>query len=117
MQHAPRLVKQCMVSKFPQVQLKHTDVILKSDTGDIVHILGGLLVSMVYEDCVRKLSLPVIKGNCPSLLGLDWLKEIKLNWTNVFVSQIHLDSMLKRYSRPNVFVPDNKGIQGLWAHT
>ena len=56
-----------------------------------------------------------VRGKCPSLLGRDWLGEIRLNWANVFrVSGNGVNSMLKRYC--DVFVPDNKGIQGLRAH-
>jgi predicted aspartyl protease len=100
-------------AKFKHVQLRPTDVLLRSYTGDKVPILGEIFVNVEKQNC--KLALLVVKGKCASLLGRDWLEKVKLNWTEIFkvTTSKSVDSLLERYS--NVFVPDNKGIQGLRA--
>ena len=100
---------------FTHMSLKKSDVILRSYTGEVVPILGELSVCVCYDGRKHDLTVLVVKGNKPSLLGRDWLNVIRLNWVNVFqVSSQSLESMLKRYG--NVFIPDNKGIVGLRAH-
>ena len=102
-------------TQFKHVQLRPTDVLLRSYTGDVVPIIGELSVNVCHEEQKHKLNLLVVRGKCPSLLGRDWLGEIRLNWANVFiVSGNDVNTMLKRYC--DVFVPDSKGIQGLRAH-
>ena len=100
---------------FRLAKLLPAGVMLRSYTGDVVPVLGKLMVNVRYEKQRCKLELLVVKGNCASLLGHDWLSEIRLNWSLMFkVSVNGVNELLKRYD--GVFVPDNKGIKGLRAH-
>ena len=40
---------------------------------------------MDYENQSKDLKLTIVPGNGPSLLGRDWLKDIKLNWKSLLV--------------------------------
>ena len=40
---------------------------------------------MDYENQSKDLKLTIVPGNLPSLLGRDWLKDIKLNWKSLLV--------------------------------
>ena len=101
-------------AKLSHLPLEVTDVILRSYTNDIVPVLGEVVAMVCYDKQKYRMSLLVVAGNCPSLLGRDWLNKIKLKWANIFMVTNSCDSLLKRYE--SVFVPDNKGIQGLRAH-
>ena len=41
-------------------------------------------MAVEYDDQKMRLSLLVVTGNGPSLLGRDWLKQLKLNWGELF---------------------------------
>ena len=62
---------------------------------------------MVYDQQKRVLPLIVVDGDGPPLLGRNWLKELQLNWHNIFlVSKTEtLSDILKRHDK--VF---NKGL-------
>ena len=45
-----------------------------------VNILGTITVTVGYKDQVADLNLLVVAGDGPSLMGLDWLSHIKLDW-------------------------------------
>ena len=62
---------------------------------------------MVYDQQKRVLPLIVVDGDGPPLLGRNWLKELQLNWHNIFlVSKTEtLSEILRRHDK--VF---NKGL-------
>ena len=62
---------------------------------------------MVYDQQKRVLSLIAVDGDGPPLLGRNWLKELQLNWHNIFlVSKTEtLSEILRRHDK--VF---NKGL-------
>ena len=41
-----------------------------------------------YGDQTQKLVLVVVSGNGPSLLGRNWLKYIRLDWSNILAGRI-----------------------------
>ena len=51
---------------------------------------GDIEVDAAYLDQITHLSLLVITGNGPSLMGWDWLCHIKLDWT--MLHQLRADS-------------------------
>ena len=57
------------------------------------------MVQVQYEDQSKKLSLVVVSGSGPSLLGQDWLKEICLDWRVICKVEYHksLEEVLKRH--------------------
>ena len=60
-------------------QLKPSTAQLKTYTGEVLRILGEITVTVCYKDQKSDLSLLVVAGNGPSLLGRDWLSQIKLD--------------------------------------
>ena len=73
---------------------------LRTYTGEIIDILGELVVEVVFGKQRETCSLIVVQGDGPSLLGRDWLKRVKLDWSQL--NQIHtsnsLTDILDRYS-------------------
>ena len=63
-------------SLFPTLRLHPSQLILKTYTGETVHIVGHLHVKVQYGNQVVKLVLVVVAGDGPSLLGKNWLKYL-----------------------------------------
>ena len=69
---------------WPTLNLSHTRVKLYSYSGESVPVVGTVEVTVKYESKVAILPLIVVKGEGPSLLGRNWLCEMKLNWHEIF---------------------------------
>ena len=53
---------------------------------------------MHYEEQKEKLSLIVVQGVGPSLLGRDWLKKIRLDWKEIHkIVQSPLQRVLQKH--------------------
>lgn len=65
-------------------KLKESTVVLRSYANQTIKVLGELVVKVVYGDQEKKLNLLVVAGKGSSLLGRDWLKQIRLNWTEIY---------------------------------
>ena len=63
-----------------KLDLMPSDIKLKLYTGRQRGVLGLCLVTVKYEDFKRKLSVLVVKGQGPCLLGRNWMSELKLNF-------------------------------------
>ena len=63
-----------------KLNLMRSNIKLKSYTDHQIEVLGSCSVTVKYEDHERKLSVLVVKGQGPCLLGRNWMSELKLNW-------------------------------------
>ena len=98
------------------VELKQSNVKLRSYTGEFVDVLGEIVVPMKYQGKMYSdMSLIVVKGDKPALLGRDWLGKIKLDWKSIFKVDVEVDVQVMLDKYKSVFIPDNKGITGLRA--
>ena len=63
----------------------------------------------------EQLSLEVVKGSGPSLLGIDWLERLKLDWTQVYQlrSNDELQTVLDHHKE--VFADQLGCIEGVKA--
>ena len=61
-----------------------TDVRLRTYTGEAVPVLGKLMVSVVKDEASITLPLLVVKGGGTTLLGRDWLQQLRLDWKTIF---------------------------------
>ena len=80
-------------SLSPVPPLEPTSVKLKTYSGESLEILGKVHVIVSYEGNTYTLSVIVVKGSGPCLLGQDWLQELQLNWKKIF--QIRSSDKLK----------------------
>ena len=58
--------------------LKTTDIKLHTYTKKSLQVLGSIEIEMIYKEQSRCLPLLVVGGNGPTLLGRNWLVELKL---------------------------------------
>ena len=72
---------------FPDQRIYPSDLILKTYTGESIQIVGNLHVRVQYGDQFAKLVLVVVEGDGPSLLGRNWLKYLRLDWSRI--AQVH----------------------------
>ena len=64
-------------------KLEPSAVKLRTYSGEELKLVGEATVKVSYGQQEENLSLLVVKGNGPSLLGRDWLARIKLNWSAI----------------------------------
>ena len=75
---------------------------LRTYTSEELKVEGCITVDAVYGSQRETLSLLVVAGNGPSLLGRDWLLRIRLDWQSLHrlqaASPIHLRAVLDSHS-------------------
>lgn len=78
---------------------------LKTYSGEDIKVLGSITVQVQYKGCEGKqLSLVVVEGTGPSLLGRDWLQHVRLDWkaicqvNSMSSNDEALDKILRKYS-------------------
>lgn len=58
---------------------------LKTYTGNEIPVLGECQVAVTYKESTPvTCEVIVVKGTGPDLLGRDWLKHVKLDWSEIF---------------------------------
>jgi len=60
-----------------------TEARLKSYAGEPIAVEGSINVDVKYLDQYASMPLLVVTGDGPSLLGRDWLKHFKLDWSQL----------------------------------
>ena len=53
---------------------------LRTYTGEELEVCGAIPLRVSYQEKEKNLDLIVVKGTGPSLMGRDWLNEIRLDW-------------------------------------
>ena len=87
---------------FPTVNLRHSEVVLKTYTSEKITVLGEMDVDVKYGDQENTLTLLVIKGPGPSLIGRNWMSHIQFNWSVIKHTrnsdyQNELEVLLEKY--------------------
>ena len=107
-----RTWKQC----FSQLKPVHSATVLKTHTGELLHVIGEITVDVKYnEQQVKHLPLLVVSGEGPSLLGRNWLCRIWLDWHNMCVLSpaYSVNELRKRF--PELFKEGLRTVQGYKA--
>ena len=69
---------------FSKLRLRRSPVRLRTYTGQYMKTIGEVSVHVAYRDKEPKtLTLVVVKGGGPALLGRDWLKHFVLDWGHI----------------------------------
>ena len=72
---------------LPNLKIHKSTVSLKTYTGEPIKLVGNLHVRVQYQGQQARLVLIVVEGNGPSLLGRNWLKYLRLDWSTI--ARIH----------------------------
>ena len=95
-----------------------SDVMLHTYNHEPIPHIGFVTLDVKYDDQTAQLSAFVVKGDKTPLLGRDWLKVLKLNWTNIFVVTRSEGNSVKAVleKHKEVFQERTGTIQGYKAH-
>ena len=91
-------------SLFPDITLCLSEVTLRTYTSEVVSVKGELDIHAKYEQQSCYLSLLVVHGSGPSLIGRDWMSKIRFNWADIKCTKCQneeLRSLINIY--PEVF--------------
>ena len=68
-------------------------------------VLGSIGVDVSFEDNHFSLPLAIVQGSGPSLLGRNWLQQIRLNWSEIHSVRPNTppEKLLDKYA--NLFRP------------
>ena len=78
--------------------LQQATTVLRTYSGEQLSVCGCMNVEVVYGHQHLTLPLLVTKGNGPSLLGRDWLSQLKLNWREInTLMGVKLDEILAQH--------------------
>ncbi|PFX24413.1 hypothetical protein AWC38_SpisGene10976 [Stylophora pistillata] len=69
---------------FRNLTMKPTNLQLRTYPGELLSFLESFRVSVKYQTQEAQLPLFVAKGDKPLHLGRNWLKKLRLNWSNIF---------------------------------
>ena len=79
---------------FSNRQLKKSQVLLKTYSGEPLPVIGEVEVRVQYEQQEKDLVLTVVAGNGPCLLGRNWLQQLTLNWRQIKAVSQHAEGSL-----------------------
>ena len=80
--------------QFPGTKLRWSSTLLKTYSGERLRVVGETDVKVEYERQKASLTLTVVAGDGPSLLGRNWLQLMKLNWCSIKVVNAPKDGSL-----------------------
>ncbi|XP_042143614.1 uncharacterized protein K02A2.6-like [Ixodes scapularis] len=98
--------EEVFIKHFPQKELLETKVALRTYSGERLSVKGKISVKVQYNGQEETLDLFVVASegrSPPVLLGRDWLRKLKLDWTAIcsITVQDQVEQLRKKY--PNVF--------------
>lgn len=100
--------------RFKKSTLVSTNCVLKTYSEQSLRLKGKISVTVSCNEKKYTLSLLVVQGNGPALLGRDWIKMLKLDWSTVNrVKTESTDELCDRYSE--VFNPSLGKVKGVKA--
>ena len=73
---------------FSDLKLQKPTVHLKTYTGEEISLVGQITARVTYGEQTRTLSLIVVEGDGPSLLGRDWLFALQLKWKTIAMTTV-----------------------------
>ena len=99
LQHSPVKPKNTYQELLSTLPLQHSPVKLKTYSGESLPVFGSINVEVSYDKQQKPLSLLVVGLDVPSLLGRNWLSELRLNWYSLLqIEKNSLDQLLHKYS-------------------
>lgn len=103
-----------LLQKGAQLPLEPSQVSLKTYTGESLNVLGSIRATVKFEGQVNELSLLVVVGNGPALLGRNWMSKFKVT-PSIFHVAVpdRLEQLLDKFAP--VFGSDLGCLKGIEA--
>ena len=92
---------------------------LRTFASEPIPVLGQSTVEVCYGTYVGTHQLHVVKGSGPTLLGRDWLHDIRVDWVSISTLTVHnclltRNQLTKKYAE--VFQPELGTFKKFQAH-
>ena len=111
------------LERFASRPLTPSKITLRTYTGEVPDVSGEMQCDIVYKG--KQYYLPIIVANYdakPTLVGKNWLHQIKLEWGEIFSvsggdsvsAKSQLNDLLSKHSE--LFRESYEGVKGLEAH-
>ena len=79
------VMSQNVAHTIPRMSVKSCNKVLRDYNNQNIDVVGTAKVDVQYDQQkVKNLSITIVKGHGQTLLGLDWLKHLTLDWQNIF---------------------------------
>ena len=90
-------------ARLPAAVMKKSGVVLTTYSGEQMKVAGKLEVRVKYGEQTGLFTLYVVEGAGPTLVGRDWLRQIRLDWYSIGLlskqqGQGRLEDLLELYS-------------------
>ncbi|XP_058868762.1 uncharacterized protein K02A2.6-like [Acipenser ruthenus] len=107
--------KKMYVDKLSNFPLQHTNLVLKTYTGEAVLPSGKINVQVKLNGQMELLQLYVVEGDYPPLFGREWIKKMNLNWQEIksLTQPSNLEAVLIKHS--SVFRKELGTMKGIEA--
>ena len=91
--------------------MEPSTVSLCSYSGEPIRVAGEVTVTVSYKQQQAKVPLVIVKGDGPSLLGCNWLEQLRLDWNEIYCLRPYsLESVLEHHQ--SVFEEGLGTLQG-----
>ena len=87
-------------SVFELANLQETEVKLCTYSGEQLPVKGKITCEVSYNGQSYTLPLIVLAGKGPTLLGRDWMQQIRLDWSTIFQIKAMKDDPLQSLLQP-----------------
>ena len=88
---------------WPGRVLQPSQVRLQSDSKESIPVVGSREVNINYQGQMARLPLLIVAGTGPTLMGRDWLSQIRVNWQKIHHAGQHCISSSSADSVPSSF--------------
>lgn len=78
-------------------QLEKSNIIIKTYSGEQLEVVGKFMGDINHNGEVHHIPIHVVKGNGCSLLGRDFIRKCKLDWSSVNKLDCSLNKLLETY--------------------
>ena len=86
---AASLISECTKeSLFPRAPLQKPEVALRTYPAEPIPVRGVLKVDVRYKNYAGTQTLYVVAGEGSSLLGREWLRDIRLDWRSLRIARV-----------------------------
>ena len=73
---------------FPTKELEPSTIWLCAYSGEPIEVIGSVHIDVMYREQSAQLSLLIVGCNGPTLLGRNWLQQLRLDWREIHTIQL-----------------------------
>ena len=86
---------------FPTKELQPSTIRLCAYSGEPIEVMGSVYIDVIYKEQSAHVQLPllIVRHNGPTLMGRNWLQQLRLDWREIHTIQLDpLEALLEKYN-------------------